>query len=46
MLLSDPDMPIINSLAALLPAMTAWRRDLHAHPELSMQEARTAQWSF
>ena len=35
-------MPIINSIAALHPAMTAWRRDLHAHPELSMQEARTS----
>jgi hippurate hydrolase len=35
-------MPIINSIAALHPEMTAWRRDLHAHPELSMQEARTS----
>ena len=35
-------MPIINSIAALHPAMTAWRRDLHAHPELSMREARTS----
>jgi amidohydrolase len=35
-------MPIINSIAALHPEMTAWRRDLHAHPELSLQEARTA----
>jgi amidohydrolase len=35
-------MPIINSIAALHPEMTAWRRDLHAHPELSMQESRTA----
>ena len=36
-------MPIINSIAAFHPEMTAWRRDLHAHPELSMQETRTAQ---
>jgi amidohydrolase len=35
-------MPIINSIAAFHPEMTAWRRDLHAHPELSMQESRTA----
>ena len=35
-------MPIINSIAALHPEMTAWRHDLHAHPELSMQETRTA----
>ena len=36
-------MPIINSIAAFHPEMTEWRRDLHAHPELSMQESRTAQ---
>ena len=35
-------MPIINSIAAFHPEMTAWRQDLHAHPELSMQEARTS----
>src|SRR6201996_7273583 len=35
-------MPVINSIAALLPEMTEWRRDLHAHPELSMQEVRTS----
>jgi amidohydrolase len=35
-------MPVINSIAALHPEMTAWRRDLHAHPELSMQESRTS----
>jgi amidohydrolase len=35
-------MPIINSIAALHPDMTAWRHDLHAHPELSMQEVRTS----
>ena len=35
-------MPIINSIAAFHPEMTAWRHDLHAHPELSMQEVRTA----
>ncbi|HVY16742.1 MAG TPA: M20 aminoacylase family protein [Rhodopila sp.] len=35
-------MPIINRIAAFHEDMTAWRRDLHAHPELSMQEARTS----
>ena len=35
-------MPIINSIAAFHPEMTAWRHDLHAHPELSMQEVRTS----
>ncbi len=35
-------MPVINSIAALHPEMTAWRRDLHAHPELSMKEVRTS----
>jgi amidohydrolase len=35
-------MPILNSIAAFHPEMTAWRHDLHAHPELSMQEVRTA----
>jgi hippurate hydrolase len=35
-------MPIINRIAAFHEEMTAWRRDLHAHPELSMQEARTS----
>jgi amidohydrolase len=36
-------MPIINSIAAFHPEMTEWRQDLHAHPELSMQEGRTSQ---
>jgi hippurate hydrolase len=35
-------MPIFNSIAAIHPEMTAWRQDLHAHPELSMQEVRTS----
>ncbi|WP_428484136.1 M20 aminoacylase family protein [Rhodopila sp.] len=35
-------MPVINSIAAFQEEMTAWRQDLHAHPELSMHEARTA----
>ncbi len=35
-------MPVINSIAAFHSEMTAWRHDLHAHPELSMREARTS----
>ena len=35
-------MPVINRIAAFHQEMTAWRRDLHAHPELSMQEVRTS----
>ncbi len=35
-------MPIINRIAAFHDEMAAWRHDLHAHPELSMQESRTA----
>lgn len=35
-------MPIFNSIAAIHPEMTAWRHDLHAHPELSMKETRTS----
>jgi hippurate hydrolase len=35
-------MPIINRIAEFHPDMTEWRQDLHAHPELSMQESRTA----
>ncbi|WP_237182307.1 M20 aminoacylase family protein [Roseomonas marmotae] len=35
-------MPTPEALAALAPPMTAWRRDLHAHPELGFEETRTA----
>ncbi|MFC7609266.1 amidohydrolase [Teichococcus aestuarii] len=35
-------MPTPEDLAPLAPAMTAWRRDLHAHPELGFEEHRTA----
>ena len=36
-------MPIINRIADFHPDMTEWRRDLHQHPELSLQETRTSQ---
>ena len=35
-------MPIINRIADFHEQMTAWRRDLHAHPELALQEIRTS----
>ena len=35
-------MPIINRIADFHEEMTAWRHDLHAHPELSLQEVRTS----
>jgi hippurate hydrolase len=37
-------MPIINRIAAFHDEMTAWRRDLHAHPEIAFQEHRTADY--
>ncbi|MCC1492872.1 M20 aminoacylase family protein [Cognatishimia sp. F0-27] len=35
-------MPIRNRFAELHPDITAWRRDLHAHPELQYDLPRTA----
>ncbi|GHF60099.1 M20 aminoacylase family protein [Seohaeicola zhoushanensis] len=35
-------MPVKNSIADRLPALTAIRRDIHAHPELRFAEHRTA----
>jgi hippurate hydrolase len=35
-------MPLINRFADLLPEITAWRRDFHAHPELQFDVHRTA----
>ena len=34
---------ILANLAALLPELEAVYKDIHAHPELSMHETRTAQ---
>ncbi len=36
-------MPVINRIADFHADMTAWRRDLHQHPELAFQETRTSQ---
>jgi amidohydrolase len=35
-------MPIVNRIAEFHDDMTAWRRDLHRHPELALQETRTS----
>ena len=35
-------MPVKNRFAEMLPEITAWRRDFHAHPELQFDVHRTA----
>ncbi|RWQ13501.1 M20 aminoacylase family protein [Mesorhizobium sp.] len=35
-------MPILNRVADLLPNIVAWRRDIHAHPELGFDEHGTS----
>ena len=35
-------MPVRNRFAEMLPELTQWRRDLHAHPELEFECHRTA----
>lgn len=35
-------MPIEAQIQAVLPRMSAWRRDFHQNPELSYEELRTA----
>ena len=36
------ESPHHNRIAAIHPEVTAWRRDLHAHPETGFEEERTA----
>ena len=36
-------MAVIESIAIRQEEMTRWRRDIHAHPELSFEEIRTAE---
>ena len=38
----DPSGPVLENLKRLLPNLESVYTDVHAHPELSMQEARTA----
>ena len=35
-------MPVLNRIADFHADMTAWRQDLHAHPEIGLLETRTA----
>ncbi|MEO5338814.1 MAG: amidohydrolase, partial [Magnetospirillum sp. WYHS-4] len=35
-------MPVPPAIAALVPEMLLWRRDIHAHPEAAFEERRTA----
>ncbi len=35
-------MPVKNRFAELLPEITAWRRDLHEHPEILFETHRTS----
>ena len=35
-------MPIKNRFAEMLPDITAWRRDLHEHPEILFDTHRTS----
>jgi hippurate hydrolase len=37
-------MPIINRIADFHPDLTAWRHDIHAHPETAFEEHRTAEF--
>src|SRR4030095_9863182 len=39
---SEGEMPIVNRVAHLHGEITAWRHDLHAHPELLYDVHRTA----
>src|SRR5215475_11211714 len=38
----ESPMPIVNRVADLQPEIQAWRRDIHAHPELLYDVHRTA----
>jgi metal-dependent amidase/aminoacylase/carboxypeptidase family protein len=38
----EEQMPIVNRIAALHGEIIAWRRDIHAHPELLYDVQRTA----
>ena len=35
-------MPVYNRIAEFHDDMTAWRREIHAHPELCFEEVRTS----
>ena len=35
-------MPVINRIASFHKDMTAWRHDIHSHPETAFEEERNA----
>ena len=37
-----PDDAIVTEIRAYHPELTAIRRDIHAHPEMGLEEVRTA----
>jgi amidohydrolase len=37
-------MPVVNRIADLVPELTAWRRHLHANPELAFEEHDTSRF--
>jgi hippurate hydrolase len=39
---TNPTDPVLKNIDSLLPDLEALYKDVHAHPELSMQETRTA----
>jgi amidohydrolase len=41
--LPDPSSSLLANLPGLLPTLDAQYKDVHSHPELSMQENRTAE---
>jgi amidohydrolase len=36
-------MPVVNRIADFAAELTEWRRDIHAHPELGLEEYRTSE---
>lgn len=38
---ADPAATVVTEVERLLPQLIAWRRDLHAHPEIARHETRT-----
>src|ERR1044072_4572451 len=40
--IGDIRIPVINRIASFHKDMTAWRHDIHSHPETAFEEVRTA----
>ena len=41
LLAQGPSAPTDAAVAAVMPKVVEWRRDIHRHPELSNRETRT-----